>query len=328
MSTLRTDPHRPGAIIPSDYHFVLGFGLIPAGDPSLGLLPVRFNVDRALELSKTARFFEHPGGARGIFQCDVCGAHYNHGEVWLHGPTGEHITVGHDCADKYGLLGSRAEWLAWHREQTALRSQAAKDKRFKVAALRFLAGQPELGEALALADEQVGPALGPATGARPRPLTKLEQRQDWRVFTLADLRRKLNRFGSLSERQVAFALKLAAEYREAAAAGEPTEEPHVPAPEGRTKVRGRVVSVKGYDGVWGHQLKMTVKVETPGGSWLCWVTVPREFTAERGAEVEFTATLARGKDEHFAFGKRPTGARVVEQAGANIGAVPLHMVRT
>lgn len=324
MST-RTDPHRPGAIMPDDYRYVLSFGTMPP--PAPGMPPVRYNVEKALEMQKAEPFFP---SNRGIFQCDVCGAHYNHGDVWLHIPTGEHITIGHDCADKYSMFAGRSEWQAWHKEQTRLRSLAAKEKKFKLAAHKFLEERPELKAALELGriwteedheEFYTRDSEGLITNTY---MPKDAAQRRYRETTLADMRSKLNQYGSMSDNAVRFALKLADELRaaELAAANPappPEEERHVAAPTGRQTVRGKVVSVKTYDGAWGSSLKMVVKVETPEGSWLVWTTVPRAIEDElgenrvlRGQMVEFTATLQPGRDDHFAFGKRPTGGRIIE----------------
>lgn len=299
MSQTRTDPHRPGAIIPSDYTYVLWYALAtefdgwPSPSQNVGLI-VAMRGDPTIKWA--------PTGTTG--KCSVCGACYLYGEIWRHDPTGEHIHIGHDCADKYSLFTNRAEWERWHREQTALRSQAAKQKRFKMAALRFTEAHPDLADAFALVPEAW------ATG-EPRP-----------VEILRDLLSKLNKYGSLSPAQVAFALRLADQVR-----NPPTkqEELHVPAPTGRTAVEGTVVSIKEHSGDWGTCWKMTVKVQTEAGSWLVWCTVPQAiydaFQATdaaqglpdwlRGRTVAFTAALQPGKDPHFAFGKRPTQARVL-----------------
>ena len=94
---------------------------------------------------------------------------------------------------------------------------------------------------------------------------------------------------------------------------------YIPAPTGRQTFRGVVVSTKSQEGNYGVEYKMTVKVTTAEGTWLAWGTIPsalleslpagergRIYTL-RGLEVEVTATLSRGKDEHFAIAKRPTG---------------------
>ena len=334
QATERTDPHRPGAIIPSDYVGVLSYGLFREEDGPT----VRFNVDLALECLRTKPFWQHPTRGASLFQCSVCGAHFNHGDIWLHVPTGEHIVLGHDCADKYGLGLDRSEWIAWHREQTALRAQATLKRLSFAAALRFLEGRADLAAALALGSEQAvsrPPLHAPCDGhmgslsyydaacpmcralGPPAPLSYTEQRQQYRVAVLADMAEKLNRFGSLSGPQVEFALRLATEYHAAKAAPVEEEERRVPAPEGKVVVRGTVVSTKVHDGIWGSEIKMVVKVATPDGSYVVWSTVPAAILGDlngrplRGCEVEFSATLSRGKDAHFAFAKRPTKARLV-----------------
>jgi hypothetical protein len=207
-----------------------------------------------------------------------------------------------DCADKYSLFGDRSEWERWHSEQTRLRSLAAKEKRFKKAAHEFLDSQPELKAAFdALPAQEPDPKNPSCYLPDPRP-----------VAILRDMLRKLNQYGSLSQAQIDFALRLSAEL--ARPKEEKPEEVHVPAPTGRVEVQGVVVSVKGHESDWGYTEKMTVKVETPDGSWLCWATVPSCLDVERGNRIAFTATLEPGREPHFAFAKRPSKARVVEEA--------------
>lgn len=127
-----------------------------------------------------------------------------------------------------------------------------------------------------------------------------------------DLDAKLMSFGSLSEAQIALAFKL---HADAYCPARP-QETNVPAPEGRQTIRGTVVSVKEHRGDFGDTLKMTVKVTTDAGAWLCWGTVPQGLYPngggpDKGREIEFTATIQRGREPHFAFFKRPTNARIV-----------------
>jgi hypothetical protein len=130
---------------------------------------------------------------------------------------------------------------------------------------------------------------------------------------LRDMSSRLGKFGSLSDKQVAFAHKLADEVRHP----KPAEQ-LVAAPTGKgIVVRGTVISVKEHDSQFGPVMKMTVKVTTPDGNWLVWTTVPGNIMgggALRGADVEFTATLEAGRDKHFVFGKRPRLARVIRYA--------------
>nr|NIO76640.1 hypothetical protein [Armatimonadota bacterium] len=126
-----------------------------------------------------------------------------------------------------------------------------------------------------------------------------------------DIAYRFRRFCELSPKQIALVMKLHNE-----AMNPEPEEKHVPAPEGRKTFRGIVVSQKVHDNGYGSQVKITVKVETPEGSWLAWGTCPALILDSRplgiydlrGSEVEIRATLSRSdRDEHFAFMKRPQG---------------------
>lgn len=111
---------------------------------------------------------------------------------------------------------------------------------------------------------------------------------------------------------------------------EKVAEVNVAAPEGRTTVRGVVVSAKGDEKCFGgHRTivyRMTVKVATEAGVYLVNGTLPQALfdaceehlenvdgwvSVLRGCEVEFSAELTRSDKEHFAFASRPTRARLV-----------------
>ena len=384
--TVRTDVHRPAEIMPCDYSYVLWYSTEAVG--AFGQPEPPYNVNCELVVLHDKRphmilvggmaTFCCPGGCPtkahqpdgqccvvgltaiakvkwattgGQGKCTCCGAWYKHGEVWRHEPTGEHIHLGYVCCDKYGLTHDRSGWKAWHKQQTKFRAQAAKDKRFKTAAHKFLEGKDELKAALALGDANAGDAryesihvdsedhLGPRSvfdpgcplchgmeqeGRRQKYLPKVENDRIFAKVTLADFAAKLNKYGSLSDRQVAFALKLA---HQATAQALPTpEEQHVSAPTGRVDFVGQVVSVKSHDSDWGTQYKMTVKVVTPAGAWLCWLTVPTGLFDDlaklnlnvhdlKGKTVDVRATLTPGNESFFAFGKRPQG-RLVEVVNA------------
>lgn len=327
-SAPRTDPHREGAIIPSDYtavlsfgHFTQGYGFhvncereyasynMDAKGNIIGVSPGTHSPNpsfvcclarsRALGL----KMWEHPARSSSSTNCDICGAHFMHGAIWRHVPTREHIFLGHDCEDKYGMVLDRSEWQAWHANQTRLRGIAAKTKKYKVAALKFLEKNPALAEALALAE------------------APHQQGEYWGLRVLRDILFKLNTYGSVSDATVAYALKLGGEARNFVATPAPPPEPHVEAPEGRVTFRGTIVGTKLVDNSatnWGmpqSTVKMTVKVQEPLGFWFCFVTVPTAILGIedlRGKTVEVTATLTRSdRDYYFAFGKRPSGARIL-----------------
>lgn len=95
------------------------------------------------------------------------------------------------------------------------------------------------------------------------------------------------------------------------------EEKHVAAPEGRVKFKGTVVSKKEHESPYGLVFKITVKVETPEGSWLAWGTLPSALVANRGDTIELVGTLERSKDKpYFAFFKRPTNGVVTTAVAA------------
>ena len=275
----RTDPHRSGAIIPVDYVRVLWYALATVVE---GWPQPAFAVDIVVKMFHDPIIKWSPFG--GLGHCSICGARYIYGEVWKHEPTGEHIHVGHICAAKYEFLADRSEWEAWHETQKRERASAILKRERAAARDAFYELHPGLKEAFDLKDQHE---------------------------VLRDMAHRLMQFGSLSEKQVQFALTLADRIR-----NPPPPERHIPAPTGRTFVQGKIVSIKSYDSQFGSALKMTVKVETPEGSWLVWTTVPSSLMDSdvelRGKTVCFTANLTRGNDPHFAFGKRPTGGRIVD----------------
>lgn len=289
MNNARTDSHRPGVIVPEHYRFVLAYSRRATVD-SQTVPPFGINCEAerrehradgkccatALRTIARVRFADH--GGLGV--CTICGTEFAHGEVWVHEASGEHIHVGHTCADKYGMLAERGEHDAAY---AAVRLAALAD----AERAEFLAEHPGLAAAL----------------ATDHPLTR-------------DLAASFRAFRSLSAPQVALAFKLAAD------AASPKAEAHVAAPEGKVTVRGEVVSVKTAPGFRPGEVetKITVKVTTAAGTWLAWGTLPAGLAAHkatlRGCEVEFTATLTRGRDAHFAIFKRPMKASVVARPAA------------
>jgi len=128
-----------------------------------------------------------------------------------------------------------------------------------------------------------------------------------------DLKDRFERWGELSTKQVALAIKIASEPPRPA-------EANVPAPvsDKRLTIEGDVVSTKIYESDFGEQLRMVVKVTTPQGVWLCFGSVPSvpSGCVERGDRVRFDAKLQAGRDAHFAFFKRPTKATLLAKGSS------------
>ena len=310
---MRTDKHRVSAIEPADYDYLFSYsmpGSNPVFDPGYNdalLLATRtgrtaFQTIVRCDLGSgrviyseriPVEPFDGPGQRAKFFmrddagwtgQCDVCGSYHRHGDVWRHRETRECIVVGHICAEKLmGYSPDRGSWAIYMQETAKIRK-----------ARRTWSGRFTELVKWARSHRSLLPAL-----KLDHHITKDIRR---RLISSPDL--------GLSEKQEALVLKLA----------EPrAEEKHVPVPvDGeRIVVRGTAVSVKEREGFNGPELKMTVKVPTAGGSWLCWGTVPTALLddqeALRGTEVEFTAKVVKGdKDEHFGFFKRPTKARRIK----------------
>lgn len=275
--TKRTDSHRPSAIVPADYSYILSYHLATSAD---GWPVPPFNVDAVVELQSSRRFAR----TGSIGKCSVCGAHFIYGDIWRH-DNGEHIHIGWECAEKYAMLVDRSAFemeTSRRKSAAAVAGQRAHNAQLRAA---FLAEHVGLEEALKTPHDIV-----------------------------ADIAYRFLQWNTVSDKQIALVMKLAAE-----AAAPTKKEAHVPAPTGRQTFRGVVVSTKSQESNYGVEYKMTVKVTTPEGTWLAWGTIPSALLESvpagkhgrihtlRGLEVEVTATLSRGKDEHFAIAKRPTG---------------------
>lgn len=271
----RTDPHAAANLIPSNYAHVLTFA--HAGTEDGWPVPA-YNVDVLVAMMREHRFFHRHGTTS---RCDVCGACFRFGDVFEHSPTGERIVVGWECADKIATLDRSTfdRQLGSLREATLAEARRAEKAEQRAA---FFTANPGI-----------------------------ENDLQGDHYILRDMAEKLERFGSLSEAQVALARKIADEARERAT------ERKVPVAfvnGARAFVRGTVVSVKTVAGYRMQERKMTVKVTTPdGGVFLLYGACPASVaTVGRGAVVEFSATIQHGqRDPSFGFFKRPTKAVLV-----------------
>lgn len=286
----RTDIHRPGAIVPSAYTYIDSYALPSGGeDPDPG-----YNHREVRAFCEATN--QPVIGTLG--KCGICGAAFRYGDVWEHS-AGDLVHVGHDCADKYAMLARRPGFDAALAALKRARAARIEAEAGKVRLERFCVTVPGLAEAFEVDH-----------------------------YIIKDVAARLRQCGAISPKQVAMVLKIAREETERAKRPAEPSERHVTAPEGRVVVRGRVVSKKVVESIYGETLKMTVKVETPEGTWLAWGTCPGSiayiqpkdgpaYCVERGDTVEFRATLTRGRDSHFALFKRPTNAAIVVRGEAN-----------
>lgn len=287
----RTDIHRPSALIPADYVYVMDFS---QAVPELRQPAINRDEANAIYRLKGA----HIHG--GIFSCDVCGARYTYGTLFAHAASGQVISIGHDCADKLEFL----------------RDSGAAERTYK---------QAKAASMLAL--QRIERHLDIVAWARAN--RSLLRALRCKHSIVKDIRARLISTGcrwGLSAKQAELVLKLDEQSRQPA-----EKHVAAPATTGRTLVEGRVVSAKLHDSDYGSTMKITVKVETAEGSWLAWGTLPaaieREACAEwsavhqgalptprdllTGRKVAFEASLVQGRDPHFAIFKRPTQAKLI-----------------
>lgn len=335
-TTKRTDVHRPSALIPAHYEAWNDYALPSMGGlcPRLGVDcadPIRIHDHQGLHarteyptcpdtgrccVASTERHARRDG--RAIYghagKCGVCGAHYLYGSMFRHEPTGEIVHLGHDCAQKYELMFDLSEFeLALGRVRHA---NAKAIARAENAAERqaFFDAHPGIEAAL---------ALGKTDGSKSERI-------------LADMAGRFVTYRTLSDKQVAFAQKLADGIRNPKPE---VVEQHCAAPIGKgIEFEGEIVSCKIADGyMGGATYKMTIKVTTTDGStWLAFGTCPAALTAclgnapasaLRGRRISVKASLElprprepemfetdagradaarKATEKHFVFMSRPT----------------------
>jgi hypothetical protein len=234
---------------------------------------IRLTLDNGITVDAGSATLKH--------NCGKCGGT---GRVWA-------TWVANGVCFRCGGTGGRTETATKAISRQQARTSAAARKQRKAdeekaarerKAAEFLASRPELKAALE---------------------TDLEDARKQAI--LDDMYNRLKRWGDLSEKQVAYAIKLA------------TQQPDPPAgdvPTGRVDVEGAVLTVKVQDGYYGSQIKMLVKLDN--GAKL-WGTCPAAIDPERGDRVAFTATCkAKDGERSFGYYSRPTKARILEEVAA------------
>jgi hypothetical protein len=278
--TQRTDIHRPSEIVPHDYEFLCSFATGTTDSPSWNIKETIVHRQRAQREGKA--IYGAPGN------CGTCGAWFIEGDLWRHVPTGELVYFGHQCADNLELYSTeqRRARFAISKGRKRARENAKRQEKREA----FLAEHEGLAEALK-ADH----------------------------YIVADIDRKLDRYGSISDKQIALVQKIVREEKERAERKAVEDaRPKARAAEGRREITGTILSVKWQESPYryGSSLKQLVEVtEQDGSVWRAWGTVPAAIDeVQKGAVVAFTATFKPADDPDFAFYSRPTKARVVQDA--------------
>lgn len=321
----RSDVHRPVDLVPEDYEWVGAYDNQPEPGSFVGpgndfevadgvfVHGTNFanaeyrHLQGLVESSGTARYGT---GA----QCDHCGARIRYVAVYRHKPTGDHIAVGETCAD--GRLSLDKTTFQRLRKEAAL---DRKQQAIKTAARSRL--------------DEIDDAVVVSLLDRGTDSDSLDDvtRSIYDHHIVADIRSRLWRYGTASDRQVDLVRQIFDR-----ASGEPEPEPpKVPVPAGHHQVEGKILAMRFQDSQWGGSTKMLVEVETPDGNYRVWGTLPAALgdlyridygprlangsveSAHRpvgvGKTVRFTASCEpSADDESFGFFSRPTKAELVD----------------
>jgi hypothetical protein len=280
MTSARTDIHRPSAIQPENYDF-LGIHFDPGAEDVVGgdyLMCEENRRIRGFMEEKGARWAQHEHGGT----CFCCGAHAVFLAVFHHAPSNECIMVGERCADKLEM---------GEPEQFARIRKAAKSAREAIAGKKkasLILSELGLSRAWELFNQKGKPFL-------------------YEENTVHDMVMDLTRYGSMSDKQIAFMRSLIhrIDNREAIAEERKREkEAAAPCPTGRLQVTGTVLTTKWSDGVYGRVLKMMVKTER---GYTLWGTVPSALgEVEKGSVITFKATIEPSEnDPKHGFFSRP-----------------------
>lgn len=308
MTTTRTDAHRPSApeFDPQSYSWT---GDVVDFNPEEGTSSREagwFDADQTIESLMavgwswaTAHSFELGYGA----QCQHCGAHLRYAALLKHEATKEMLWVGETCLDNRFSGMTKAQFD--HLRKTAM---LARDAVVKLAAFNeFLANHPEIVPAtyvynmVFLEDQQEFGHEKYGTG--------------WATSVIADILSKLRQYGSISDKQIAFVVKLITEveekinnYVEPIAAG--------PAPRGKQTVEGTIVGFKSAEGYMPGTTVTKMMIQFENGSkayGTCPASLEMDQAVNKGTRVQFSANFEAPRDgaEDMAFFKRPIKAVVL-----------------
>ena len=295
--TTRTDIHRPSStdFDPQDYTYIASYDL--AWRPSVeSALTAAFRAAARTELladlilNHQAKWAEHRNA--NSRKCGHCGTRIQYAAIMLHNPSNELIEVGETCLNgRFNLSKIAFKNL---RKASAARRASSKNAEQRAAILE----------------------------AHPVLITAMESDNSF----VQDVMRRFKTKAALSDKQIA-AVKIAlvrdAERAERKEVWATEAELAADAPTGKVTVTGEIVSTKWQESMYGSTHKMILKTEA---GWKLWVTVPTSVNDDlemlrkesgvnlqyEGKTVTLTATVTPSdSDPKFAFGKRPTNARLV-----------------
>ena len=195
-TTIRTDSHRPSAIVPDNYEFVACEHIKTEGDPGLcEYQNEQRETIRAHMANTGGTYSRHEHGGN----CHVCGSvNLIYSILFYHEPSNSYIRVGEDCAQKLEMGGTREMSAFRAAMRNALEAQAGKRKAQAILADKGLSALWAIytapAERAASRDEE-----GIVPGQKQLP---------YEEATICDIVGKLVRYGSVSDKALAFAESL------------------------------------------------------------------------------------------------------------------------
>ena len=303
---MRNDIHSPKNIIPSDYEFVT----------------IRMFDDTGYSAREFGQHREMTGGKFSNHQdnggCDVCGTQMNNYAVFYHEKTNKYIRTGVECANKIEF-GHQSDF----KRATEFRKTAKRRTEARKALVGRM-GQSTLDLLMSLSTDWTGLSYNDVFDYygldRDYDRTDYAARKLLDTIRLADsLIEKSSKYG-LSDKQAGLLESVANRLPNLVEDYINYENnkrvrlentPHIV--DGKQTIRGRVISTKWVDTMYGSTRKMLVE-DVKG--YRVYGSVPSAIdSVNNGDEIEFTATLSSSDDDPtFGFFKRPTKASYKEQA--------------
>jgi len=299
----RTDCHRPSVVDPNDYSLMFHYSFATA---DLGEGDREYIDPEGMEDLEHARqrkdiHFADVHGAGTDQRCDVCGAHFVWGACFQHGPSGEFVVVGNNCADTICAGYNTTAYdrrCAKNKRLAALAAKRRRERRARNVKLRaFLKKYPGINKVL---------------------------KNSHRIS--ADMRAKVIQWGDISEKQVALAHRLVTQVKERLANEPDTVDIPEEAIDGRHTYRGTILGLseqESYTG--GMEWKMIVLIPHGPGAFKLFGSIPAALydaisEMHEGAVREYVTAVRVMKGAHAQL-KEDDPRKYSEVMGEKIEAI-------
>lgn len=285
---MRTDEHKPSAIIPEDYEFVANeFLKVESLGDALVIKAEREKIQAHMARTK-GTYSQHEHGGN----CMVCGSvNAVYTLLFYYAKTNTYVRMGSECAGKVYVDSDFGHSSFRSRVEDARQALAGKRK------AQALLSDAGLSEAWKHYAGEIAYPDGPLP---------YEER------TIIDIVSKFVRYGSISEKAQGYLRKLVESLpdrdkrnAERIAQREAERLTAEDCPKGRVKIEGVILKTDTRESIYGITEKMLVKSDK---GFRVWSTIPAAMpTPERGSRVVFVATLEPSQDDpQLGFAKRPT----------------------